>query len=197
MTRKKAIIALAILNLVLLPFTLSVACSDTDIAAPADEEGPLLANSDMLASFMAEMEPGVDKMTILTDPGVIRTSDEPWMRDLVEVSHRVELAPSVVLLVYRELPFEFTGPEGVAFDQEPEDPDHEPTCIVEDVEGINIFQKGHRWRQFLQCMERAVNACGGFLKSDFDAHSYNNEEEGRVDFHGYVTCEEDPEGGGN
>ena len=179
----------------LLPFTLTVACSDADIAVPAAAEGLLLANSDMLASFAVQMEPGVDEMTILTDPGVIRTSDEPWMRDMVEVSQRVELAPSVVLLVYREIPVEFTGPEGVVFDQEPQDPDHEPTCIVEDVERINIFQKAHRWKQFLGCMERAVDACGGFLKSDFDAHSYNNEEEDRVDFHGYVTCEEDPEGG--
>ncbi len=200
MNRKKWIIALVILNLVLLPFTLMVACGDAGPAAPAgeQEEGLLLANADMLGALVTQMKPGVDKMSILTDPDVIATSREAWMREMVEISHESELAPDVVLYVYREVPYVPPGWEGTAFDQEP-DEDREPTCIVEDVENLNIFQKGHRWRQFLQCMERAVRECGGFLKSDFDAESYYNEEEDRVDFHGYVTCEEDPEGtgGGN
>ena len=201
MNRKKWIIALAILNLVLLPFTLTVACSDGDPAAPAgeQEEGLLLTNADMLGVLVAQMKPGVDKLSILTDPDVIATSREAWMREMVEISHESELAPGIVLYVYREIAYAPPGwDEGMAFDQEPGE-DREPTCIVEDVENLNIFQKGHRWRQFLQCMERAVRACGGFLKSDFDGESYYNEEEDRVDFHGYVTCEEDPEGtgGGN
>lgn len=37
MNRKKWIIALAILNLVLLPFTLTIACGDAKTVAPADE----------------------------------------------------------------------------------------------------------------------------------------------------------------
>lgn len=38
MNRKKWIIALAILNLILLPFTLTVACGDVGPAAPAGEQ---------------------------------------------------------------------------------------------------------------------------------------------------------------
>ena len=67
MNRKKWIIALAILNLVLLPFTLMAACGGADPAAPAgeQEEGHLLSNADMLGALVAQAKPGVDKMSIL------------------------------------------------------------------------------------------------------------------------------------
>lgn len=71
------------------------------------------------------MEPGVDEMAILTDPAVIATSREPWMREMVEISHEAELAPGVVLYVYRELPYVPPGWEGTSFDQEPGEDDEE------------------------------------------------------------------------
>ncbi len=118
MNRKKWIIALAILNLVLLPFTLMVACGDVGPAAPAgeQEEGLLLANADMLGALVTQMKPGIDKMSILTDPDVIATSREAWMRDMVEISHESELALGAVLYCVPGTPVSAPrGWEGTAF----------------------------------------------------------------------------------
>ncbi len=59
MTRRRPIIALVIVNLILLPFTLTMVCGDAKTIAPVDEadEGLPFAHADLLATLATQMQP--------------------------------------------------------------------------------------------------------------------------------------------
>ena len=176
------------LKLLAVAAVLAVAVCGPEATQVVDEpeEGFIVANIEVIADVADQMRIG-DELEITADPRIIALAEDPALRSLFDVTAEIELVPGVMLYSSRLT--------GFYRDQEPgdgeEEPDHEPDCVMEDFDRVGIFKRTSRWTGFGLCMERAARAkCGSIWNADFSGHAYENEEAGRNDFHGYVTCQD-------